>query len=197
MKERLEKYYTWVEQNFPHLKDCLNKGATAEEISELEQTLGFSLPEDYREFLRIHNGQKSHQETGVEGLLGGWTLLSIKDVIQTWEDWNSLQRDFEIGGVEFEITSQGHVKPMMWNRHWVPFLVRDGSSLYCIDADPADNGKVGQIILFDHDGDTRKVFADNFTMWFEAFLSTVEEGHYKVYKIDSNEMYFETKLISY
>lgn len=59
----------WLSQHWPDgLKD-LGPPATDEEIRNLETTLGVSLPRDFVEFLRIHNGQKGSAGTSMQSKL--------------------------------------------------------------------------------------------------------------------------------
>jgi cell wall assembly regulator SMI1 len=69
---------------------ALGPPATAEQLAELEKTLGIALPPSYRNFMLLHNGWKY--------VLGDTHLLSVQElhdpkVIESIEKWRELTRD--------------------------------------------------------------------------------------------------------
>ncbi|MCS6123305.1 SMI1/KNR4 family protein [Shewanella baltica] len=68
----------------------LNNGATAEEIAQLEQHTGLELPQAFRNFLSVHNGQEPGNG---RGFFFGIRLLPVKDIIRQWDTWVALEND--------------------------------------------------------------------------------------------------------
>jgi cell wall assembly regulator SMI1 len=58
---------SWLKKNAPEVLDDLNPWASESEVLELETALGFNLPEDLKESLRIHNGQAGNSQWLIAG----------------------------------------------------------------------------------------------------------------------------------
>jgi cell wall assembly regulator SMI1 len=75
-----------------------------------------------------------------------------------------------LDGGEFEdfedVEPVGPVKgEFWWNPLWIPIATNGGGDDICIDLDPAEGGKVGQIITFWHDWELREVILDSLEEW--------------------------------
>ncbi|MFX0137917.1 MAG: SMI1/KNR4 family protein [Candidatus Hodarchaeota archaeon] len=85
---RIEK---WFEKNKPEDLKKLGDGATEEEISELEKYIMSKLPEDFRESLKIHNGQK---EVGII-LNDGWDNFYLFPLEKIREEFDYRNKNWE------------------------------------------------------------------------------------------------------
>lgn len=176
MKEEWERFKGWLGKNFQEGLDDLNEPVSDEKISDLESKLSISLPEDFKEFLKIHNGQ-----AGDAGwLIDGQELLSTERILDEWKVWKGLLDgggfdDFE----ESEEEDRGNgVKSDWWNAKWIPFTYDGAGNHLCIDLDPASGGKIGQIITMWHDDDEREVKGSSFNEWFSKYIQDLENKKY-------------------
>lgn len=80
----------------PHYKQVLNRSATENALNALEKTLDVSLPSDYREFLKIHNGCHGSK------LLVAFALFSTDEIASKTkmirEDFKESRKTFTDGG---------------------------------------------------------------------------------------------------
>lgn len=159
----------WLASNAPELAQQLRGGATRDELEQAEQRLGFALPPELRECYGVHNG-------------GGWFLLPFEDeflslsqVVTRWAMMNDLGfgRAEDLPNVG---TAIGPVKPLWWNDRWLPLL--GTSSMVCVDLDPADGGRPGQLIEFLKDDPRRRVLYDSLGSWLEHWATELESGRY-------------------
>lgn len=123
-----------------------NRGVTEKDISNFEDTSGMSLPVDYKEFLKSHNG--SVPETNVF----------------------SIDAKNESGITEFiPLGSLVHEKRLIrgkWSSKLLPIAWAEGGNYVCLDL-----AQRTQVIFWDHElPDTLAVLAENFT----AFLKLLQ-----------------------
>lgn len=170
-------FESWLSQHWPDgLKD-LGPPATDEEIRILETTLGVSLPRDFVEFLRIHNGQKG----SAGGLFDNSEFLSTTAIIEQWKVWKDLLDSGDFDGYKSE--PEAGVRDDWWNSKWIPFTHNGSGDHYCLDLAPSTGGQEGQVITMWHDMGTRALEARSFKHWFAKYVDAVKAGKY-VYSED-------------
>lgn len=82
----------WAEDNYAELYDQLAEGATNNDLNELEHMLDCSLPLDVRDSLQIHDGQ---ERGGLPtGIVFGCMLLDCEEIVQEWQQWRTVNREF-------------------------------------------------------------------------------------------------------
>jgi cell wall assembly regulator SMI1 len=159
----------WIAKNAPLLNENLQVGASAVSISQLEQHLGVSLPEDYKTFLLLCNGENSDSASFYFG-----QLLSVEDVKSQWNVWKELLDDDTFAGITSE--PQKGIRNDWWSPRWIP-ITHDGAGNHlCLDLDPIGGGVRGQIITMWHDSGERELMFGNFTEWLDFILVGLENG---------------------
>ena len=176
MQNTWNRFEGWLKIHAPHLPGELNAPATDSAIRELESKTGVTLPQDFKKFLKIHNGQKP----GSEGLVEAEELLSTASILSEWTAWKQI---LDNGDLPAEAVASRGIKPYWWNSKWIP-ITHDGSgNHYCIDLDPARGGKKGQVIRMWHDSAERELVASSFKEWISDYVTGLEKGKY-VYSKD-------------
>ncbi len=165
---RLEQ---WLVNNV--LDQGFQEGATAQEIFDLEQHLGVTLPDDYKIFLSLCNGQV--QPTRMSFYYG--YLLSVSEIKQQSDSWKSIVDD---DGTFFGETSTPDlgIQNSWWNPLWIPITQTGSGDHLCLDLAPATGGTVGQIIAIWHDDEYRQLVQPSFTEWLKQVLFGLESGHF-------------------
>ncbi|MBH5317653.1 SMI1/KNR4 family protein [Paenibacillus sp. GSMTC-2017] len=146
----------------------LQPGATDEQLDQLENTLGVTLPEELKCFYRIHNGQD--WKIGSSAIINNLTLMPISQIIDTW---TFLQEEFDPGDdliPEIEET----IKPVLWNPKWIPIAENGGGDNLCLDTDPTEFGTLGQVISYWHDCGDRSTRAKSLFAFIENYLNEVD-----------------------
>lgn len=172
MKDLFGKFEGWLKENYEDGFSDLNPPATDDEISILESSIGFTLPKDFIDCLKIHNGQKSM----AGGLFNGSEFLSTSRILDEWKIWKNLLDSGNFDGCKSD-PDKG-VKDHWWNCKWVPFTYNGSGDHYCIDADPGSFGVVGQIITMWHDSAERELLANSFSSWFGSYIAAILEGKF-------------------
>jgi cell wall assembly regulator SMI1 len=145
------------------LSDDLNPPATDAEISTLEQQLGVTLPTDYVQVLKQHNGQQGL----ADGLFDGQEFLSAQNVFAQWQVWKGLHDAGEFKALHS--SPAAGVRDDWWNPRWIPFTHDGGGNHLCLDLDPAEGGTAGQAITVWHDSGERALAGSSFGDWFNRW----------------------------
>jgi len=164
MKRQWEKLETWLKTHNPALLADLNPPASDTDIQELEQKLGVTLPTDFVECLKVHDGQKGR----ADWLFSGSEFLSSQRILDEWSIWKDLLNGGDFDGTEAE--PGAGIQPVWWSPKWIPFTYNGAGDHLCLDLDPASSGRAGQVITLWHDDGARKKKADSFIQWFTEFV---------------------------
>ena len=156
----------------------LNAGASEADFAKLEQTLGYALPEEFKELYRVANG-----ETDIGAVFAGEEWLSIERIIDEYDIWQALHADGSFqndDGSDFGCQPEdAGIKPdFWWNPKWIPLTADGSGNSKMIDLDPAEQGRVGQIIQMWHDDAAREKEAASLREFLQNYVRDLEAGLY-------------------
>jgi len=172
IKELWDQIKTWLNKHAPHLINELKSAATRQDIIELETLVGANLPEDYVQFIMMHNGQNRESE----GIIDTEEVLSIERIIDEWKVWKDLLDSGEFN--DYKSKPSKGVKDDWWNSKWIPITYDGSGNHYCLDLDPAAGGKVGQVIRMWHDDSERKLMSSSFLEWMADYVTALKKGKF-------------------
>lgn len=170
MEESWNRLKEWLAANWPEALDNLAAPATDSQIAALESQLGAKLPEDFVACLKVHNGQSN----AFGDLFEGGEFLSTEGIMDQWNVWQDLLKAHTFDGIKSE--PQPGIKNDWWNSRWIPFTYDGSGNHYCLDLDPAESGRSGQIITMWHDASERELLAPSFAQWFDDFVKGILSG---------------------
>lgn len=178
MDEIWTRLETFLQQNAPQIYEGLAPGATEAEIAETESRTGFPFPADVRRSYLRHNGQMLatkgfNMSVGGEFIPGSFGLWPLAQVSDLWEFYYCPGIDAPIA--DDEVTDP-RVKRVFLDRAWVGFAWDIGGNAICLDFEPRPSGRVGQVVLFDHEAAMRQWLAPSFRVWLEMIVSDLETG---------------------
>ena len=156
----------------------LNAGASEADFAELEQTLGYALPEEFKELYRVANG-----EADIDGVFAGDEWLSIERIIDEYDIWQALHADVSFQNdddSDFGCQPEdAGIKPdFWWNPKWIPLTADGSGNSKMIDLDPSEQGTAGQIIQMWHDDAAREKVADSLREFLQNYVRDLEAGLY-------------------
>lgn len=171
MAELWKRIETWLTSHHPSEADMLSPPAVAEELEAVEASIGRPVPPLLRASLMVHNGESDEPV----GLLYSYELLqttqildewkTMKEVAATWSDEQNTALD-PVEGVQLR----------HWHTGWIPIAADGGGNFFCVDADPAPGGHVGQVLFFDHEVGPTYVAARDLAEWLTVFANKLEGG---------------------
>ena len=166
----------WLAVNAPRiLNESLNSGATEAQLKTLEIAVGKSLPEDYKDLYRQHNGFKEDTEN-LGSFFYGMSFLPLTEVLTGVED----QRHHETQPIPLKKAATALNPQNQQNSFWLR-LGFDGSHTWLIvDLDPSELGSYGQVIFLDEEYETAFLVADSVAGLLATFAQDLSMGLYQL-----------------
>ncbi len=167
LAEVLSSLKDYVSQHFPDIADSFNPGASDEALDAFEQHLSVTLPSEFRELYRFADGQNPQATPLFDE---GYQFLSLAESRQVWD----MMKELDAGG-EFDWCDDvdwGPIRGLWWHPKWIFFAQNIAGDDYCVDLNPSDSGRVGQVISFIHDDETR----DHLGYSLKDFIGEYERG---------------------
>ena len=152
----------------------LPPGATSEAISDAEALMHVEFPDDLRKLLLRHDGCGSYYISPYKIGGGGQTFMPIKDIIATWKCMTDIGADFARDGEFGEQT--GPIKRNYWNMRWIPITDNGCGDNIIIDLDPPEEGTLGQIVDWGHEGGVTTFQATSLREWLNEVVEEVRAG---------------------
>jgi len=195
MKELWQRIEDWLSKHYPAMVADLNPGCSLNEVLTLEGEIGVELPESFKAFYAIHNGQRAKDYIG---LFYNISLLPLADIPTQWNVWSDIMEDYGPEGMEENFDQcqtslmPDKVKAMYANRKWIPFAVIWDSNYLGLDFDPGPEGRLGQVINFGREEEQKAVLANSFEEFIEDFIEELESGG-AVIREDGDQFVFVPK----
>lgn len=157
-----------------------SKGASEEQIKEVEKIIKRSLPEDFKLFLKEINGQKSDK---LYLLPDEALLFSCDEIISEYKE----QSDFFEDSIEFynEFQDLDKIRCTFLSESRIPIAGRDGYFLF-LDFDPVPNGTIGQVIFLINECDF-VVLASNFNDFLYKYNDLMKNNILQIKEISNGQ----------
>lgn len=157
----------------PEIGASFNNGATEAQLIELEKMIGQTLPEDFKDYLRLFNGQNNQDILFV----GYNSLLSIEKIITFYQ----MKMDLFADEPPIDWITVNKIQPMIWDKGWLPFADFEASNQLVLDLNPAQSGTFGQIISMSSGIDYQSdeiVVATDFREFSEKILALLKAKNF-------------------
>lgn len=161
----------WMNNNHPSLLFGFSNPASKEQIKTSELQLHCELPEDYKAFLNIHNGQVSDTEPMVRFS----SLMPIEKVVKSHKELLELFDDED----EPPSIPDEEIQPLPFSKSWIP-IGNFQRNYLCIDMEPSEKGNVGQIILIMTDNPYYELISKNFTEFLSLYFEQLQTGEIEI-----------------
>ena len=171
---------TWLSENDPERLKSLQKPATKREIAAAEKSLGVKFPEDLKKSYRVHNGQTRRSSLIVDN--GTFYYMCLEEVIREWKTWADLEESGTFDPADCRC-DDGIKSDAWFNKKWIPVFSDGGGDFYCVDMAPAKGGRIGQLILVEHEDGSRTVKASSLRDLLSQLANELEAGEiiYDIY----------------
>jgi cell wall assembly regulator SMI1 len=173
--ERIERWY--AEYAAP-LTPSWPPGASAAAIRQFEKAIGATLPDEFKESVRIHDGGGDWWVPWREG-----ELLSLDGILKEWRwyfEWYAKGDDAPDDEDEDDSDLdelQGPIKRVVWNQTRIP-VTNNSSNHLMLDLDPPADGVYGQLIDHTRSAGPTRVVATGWGEFLRNLVADLESGRY-------------------
>jgi len=156
----------WLEAEQPEALALFQPPASAQAIADAEAALGVALPDDYKQFLAIHDGQSELAPS-----VGLGSLLPIAKVVEAKRSIVGQAEPID------DALADAGVRAVDYSPSWIP-ITRSarGRDYLCLDLDPAPGGTHGQIIEYIVDDSPRRRVANSFAELLALYFEQAQAG---------------------
>lgn len=172
----------WLSANAPDAVPLLPAGAAPAAFAKAEETLGYALPREVKEFLTVHDGS-AHLWLHDRG-----EFMSLDLILSSWDNEFDLWGD---GDNDEWAKPRGPIKKKWFTRKWLPILDARTGDYVCVDLDPPKGGKRGQLISWYHDNGPTEVIAPSFGALLAEFVTELAEGLYRPKLTPAGQVFLE------
>ena len=171
---------SWLGQHAPLVLKSFRPPVDDRYLASVQVSLGCELPADYCESLRTHDGQQINLYGCSPGSVHGLNFYPLSKNVSIWKELSELYRHLlrQEGWNGSTISTGGPVRNVWWDKQWIPIADDGNNNCWCLDLNPPEGGKAGQVIEVPHDEWVRIVLADSFAEWMEEFASGLTSGQY-------------------
>lgn len=171
--QSVKRLDAWLKSNRRDYHQQLKRGIAKQNWSKFEKQVGFKLPAAMQQLYRWRDGQAGDN---YEGFFCNLSFMSTSDIKSACKDMRALLKSGDFDTDEF---------PNWWNPKWVPFL-DDGGDHWCLDMQGCFGGEAGQVVLFEHETDSRDILFPSLDILLELFARSLEAGEWEVCDGDLN-----------
>lgn len=160
----------------PSLVELFNPPVSHKMLLDAEREIGRPLPEALKKLYLIHDGQADGP-----GLFFDWTILSLKQLVKEWQDWDQIEDFYEATfAVDSISVPRGCIQERYSCQNWIPIGKDFAGNNYAVDMEPDSLGIRGQIIVFGRDYDFKYVLATSLEEFIAYLTAQLKSGQYQV-----------------
>ena len=141
-------------------------------IDDFADKSGLTLPDELIQLLRQADGETRKSA----GAIGNWRMIPIGEIQAAWGLLRQLAA--KAAFAELEPQPSPYLQPAWWHPAWIPVVSSDTGNYFCIDSDPLEPGRYGQVLLFLHDQPDRPLVAGSLGAWLDRIDRDLTAGVY-------------------
>ncbi|MBS1797915.1 MAG: SMI1/KNR4 family protein [Acidobacteria bacterium] len=192
MQKQWKWFESWLAENVPEVIYDLNDGCSLEQLIEVENETGIPLPQSFKDFYLIHNGQVDED---FFGLFYGVSLLPLNKILEEMRAWNGIiDEEGEVGMKEgfddFQTSFMPNkLKAKYASKRWLPFAIISDNCYLGLDFEPEIDGIGGQVINFGREEEQKAVLASSFEEFIDWYIRELERGNYLIHSENGNKQF--------
>jgi len=133
---------------------------------------GLTMPDGLQEILLIADGE-THASAG---MIGNWRVMPIAEVQAAWGLLNQMANKDAFADLQPE--TPPYIRAAWWGTGWIPVVGNDTGDFFCLDTNPPEPQRTGQVLLFLQEGPERPLIAGSLCAWFERIARDLEADVY-------------------
>lgn len=166
----LAQLQDWMKDHAPGV--AFQPPANPAAIDNFAQKSRLTLPDDLRQLLLAADGETRKSA----GAIGNWRLLPIAEIQAAWGWLTQLAAK----GAFADRTPQPspYLREAWWHPAWIPVVSSDAGDYFCLDSDPPEPGRFGQVLLFLAEKPARPLVAASLGAWLDRITRDLAAGVY-------------------
>jgi cell wall assembly regulator SMI1 len=147
--------------------------AKANAVDHFEHISNLAVPKSLRQLLLAADGEPRKSA----GMIGNWRLMPIAEIQAAWGLLNKLT---EKGAFSDRTPNPSpYLQKNWWYSAWIPVVTSDQGDYFCLDTDPPQPERYGQVLLFLQNRLDRPLVAGSLEGWFDRIMRDLEDGQYQ------------------
>lgn len=176
VSESLADIKNWALKNAPGV--TFRPPASPEAIDNFANKSGLKVPTDLRQMLLITDGETRKSA----GMIGNWRLMPVSEIQAAWGLLTKLAEKDAF--IDREPDATPYIRQTWWHPGWIPIVSSDTGHYFCLDTDPPDIKRKGQVLLFLQDRPERPLVAGSLQAWLDRIARDLKAG---VFSYDETE----------
>ncbi len=164
------KIQAWARANAPGI--TFRPPADPAAMDNFTAKSGLDLPDDLRRSLLVADGETRASA----GMIGNWRLLPINEFQGAWGLLTKLNEKGAFAGLEPE--TPPYIRNVWWHDGWIPIVESGAGDFFCLDTDPPEAKRAGQMLLFLQNRPERPLVAASLRAWLDRIARDLESGIY-------------------
>jgi len=166
----LDMLQTWAQSHAPGVS--FRPPADSAAIANFIDKSSLTIPEELHQLLLRADGETRKSA----GLIGNWRLMPIAEIQAAW---GLLTKLAEKGAfTDHSPNPSPYIRHMWWHAAWIPIVSSDAGDYFCLDTDPPESQRFGQVLLYLQDRPERFLIAGSLRAWFDRIVQDLHEGIY-------------------
>lgn len=170
LTESLNKIQTWAREYVPEV--TFRPPASPAAVDNFAEKSGLNLPDELRQTLLVVDGETQKSA----GMIGNWRLLPVSEIQAIWGLLTQLSEKGAFSDAKPKVSP--YIRDIWWHHNWIPVVSSDTGDYFCIDTDPLEPERFGQVLLFLQAQPQRVLVAANMRMWFDRIVRDLQAGLY-------------------
>ncbi len=166
----------WLDKYLPRSLGSLRSGASDDEFKGLEELIGAELPEEFKDFYSLHDGQEEDESLGI---FFGIRPLPLFEIAREYENWLEVSEIMNDSDGRIQIFPPNHIRRDS-ARKWVPFTHDYSGNHIGLDLEPSLKGNVGQVINFGTSEHPIFLLGKSFGEFLQRIVTELESGNFRI-----------------
>jgi len=141
-------------------------------INNFAAKSGLIVPDDLRRTLLIADGETRASA----GMIGNWRFMPVVEVQAAWGMLTQLANKGAFTNLQPE--TPPYIREAWWHPGWIPVVGSDTGDYFCLDTDPPEPQRAGQVLLFRQEGPERPLVAGSLRAWFDRIARDLKASVY-------------------
>ncbi len=170
LTQSLAQIQDWMVKNAPGV--TFRPPANLAAVENFAVKSRVDIPEALRQTLMVADGESRKSA----GAIGNWRLMPIAEIQAAWGLLNRLKQKGAFAGLT--PNHSPYLVNKWWHESWIPIVSSDNGDYFCLDTQPPETDRSGQVLLFLQTQPHRPLVAGSLAAWFDRIVRDLADGVY-------------------